>query len=331
MSTPLSPAVSVVIPLYNKVDLVAKAIESVLNQDFEDFEIIIVDDGSTDGSTQVAQGYAERLGGLCTYVRQERAGAGAARNRGMRIASGEFIALLDADDLWAPEKLSRQIGFMEAHQDIDWSATNYFIVDGAQTEPVAALPHEGGGSSDPWRIVDWFSAMADEEIFIQTSGVVLRRSLVERVGEFDESIPSGQDFDYWVRAGEAAPRCGYCTMPCYTYIKNSTYSISFNEPSRYTGKIDMLTRLMKRSTQPDRPQAYQDLIRTLSEDVTRRLIAEGHLDVARSLLRSFPEHWRALRHAGYLILTYVPVPIVRFMTLARLRVFDWFRHRSQSV
>jgi len=309
----LSPAVSVVIPLYNKVDLVAKAIESVLNQDFEDFEIVIVDDGSTDGSAQIAQGYAERLDGLCTYVRQERGGAGAARNRGMRIASGEFIALLDADDLWAPEKLRRQIGFMEAHHDIDWSATNYLVAKDAQTEPVAALPHEGGGSSDPWRIVDWFSAMADEEILTQTSGVVLRRSLVERVGEFDESIPSGQDFDYWVRAAEAAPRCGYCAMPCYTYTKNSRYSISSSETEKYSAKVAMMLRHIRRSSQVGSPPSFAKLIRVVSESVVRRALADSEPGAARTMLRNFPAGWRTPRHAAYFLLTYLPPAILRWM------------------
>ncbi|HEX9658758.1 MAG TPA: glycosyltransferase family A protein [Rhodothermales bacterium] len=313
MSTSLSPAVSVVIPLYNKVDLVAEAIESVLNQDFEDFEIVIVDDGSTDGSAQIAQGYAERLGGLCTYVRQERAGAGAARNRGMRIASGEFIALLDADDLWAPEKLRRQIGFMEAHHDVDWSATNYFVVKGAQTEPVAALPHEGGGSGDPWRIVDWFSAMADGEILVQTSGVVLRRSLVERVGEFDESIPSGQDFEYWVRIAETAPSCGYCLTPCYTFSTNSPYSITSSETGKYAPKVAMLAHLMRRSTQAGSPPSFAKLIHVVSERVVRLALADGEPEAARTMLRSFPAGRRTPRHAAYFLLTYLPPAILRWM------------------
>lgn len=313
MSTSLSPAVSVVIPLYNKVDLVAEALESVLSQDFGDFEIVIVDDGSTDGSAPIAQRYAERLGERCTYVRQERAGAGAARNRGMRIAAGEFIALLDADDLWAPGKLRLQIGFMKTHSDIDWSATNYFVVKGGQSEPVAALQHEVTGAIDPWRIVDWFSAMADEQIVIQTSGVVLRKSLVERVGLFDESIPSGQDFEYWVRLAEAAPRCGYCLEPCYTFSENSHYSITSSETGKYAPKVAMLARLMRRSTQAGSPTSFAKLMRLVSERVVRRALADSEPEAARTMLRNFPAGWRTPRHAAYFLLTYFPPAILRWM------------------
>lgn len=302
------PTVSIIVPLYNKVDYIGQTIESALGQDFRDFEIIVIDDGSTDGSSEVARGYAEQL----TYVRQERAGVGAARNRGMRLATGDLLAFLDADDPWARTKLGWQVRFMNSHPDVDWCATNYWVQAPGAFESVPAVPYAGPPNEKEWLIIDWFEAMAADAIAFQTSGVMVRKSLIERVGQFDETIPSGQDFDYWVRIAETTPRCGYCLTPCYSFSRDSRYSITYTETRKYAAKAGMLTRFIQRSTQPNRPRAYQDLIKLTCEDIIRGAIVQGHPEVARSILDDFPPEWRSLRHYGYALLSYVPTSVVRF-------------------
>ena len=106
------PTVSVIIPTYNRRTYVQEAIDSVLAQTYPDYEIIVIDDGSTDGTDQVLHA---RYGDRIRYVWQENQGESAARNRGIALARGEYIALLDSDDLWLPDKLAKQIPFLDSH------------------------------------------------------------------------------------------------------------------------------------------------------------------------------------------------------------------------
>lgn len=108
---PYSPQVSVIIPTYNRAYCLAEAIESVLSQTFQDFELIVVDDGSTDATARIICSYKERL----RYIRQDNAGVSAARNAGIRAATGDWIAFLDSDDQWLPEKLAVQIEALRAY------------------------------------------------------------------------------------------------------------------------------------------------------------------------------------------------------------------------
>src|SRR5437870_3978845 len=103
------PRVSVVIPLYNSVDYIGEAIESAVAQTFRDFELIVVDDGSTDGSASVVRGFGDAV----RYVYQTNAGVSVAMNHGMALSKGELIAFLDNDDVWVPWKLERQVTFLD--------------------------------------------------------------------------------------------------------------------------------------------------------------------------------------------------------------------------
>ncbi len=107
--------VSVIIPTYNRAALVAEAVASVLAQTWRDFEVLVVDDGSTDGTIEALAPYASRLRLL---RRESRGGVSAARNTGIKAARGEWLAFLDSDDLWLPEKLSRQMAYLAAHPDL---------------------------------------------------------------------------------------------------------------------------------------------------------------------------------------------------------------------
>ncbi|MGC1781681.1 MAG: glycosyltransferase [Acidobacteriaceae bacterium] len=194
MST--TPRVSVVIPSYNRQDHVVEAIESVLSQTFTDFEIIVVDDGSTDGTNTRIQPYLDRL----TYTKQENRGVAVARNAGIRLAKGEFICFLDSDDLWEPVKLQRQISFADAHPEYGLLATELQGFD-TSGKPVGQKKSA---------MYDIRNGLVVEQLlrgnWIQTSTVMVRRECLDEAGWFDEDIGQfGEDWLMWMRAAARFP------------------------------------------------------------------------------------------------------------------------------
>ncbi len=181
----MAPEVSVVIPTYNRRAMVTEAIESVLAQGDADFELIVVDDGSTDGTFETLSPLNQM-----TLERTERRGPGAARNRGVALANAPLIAFLDSDDLWAPEKLSRQSSFMRAHPECAISQTGeIWIRDGRRVNP---------GRRHLKRSGDIFLDSL-KTCLISPSAVILRTELFRAIGGFDEDLPAAEDYDLWLR------------------------------------------------------------------------------------------------------------------------------------
>jgi len=177
--------VSVVIPFYNRIDWTKEAIQSVLLQTFQDFEIIVVDDGSEREYRNVI----EELDSRIIYLRQENKGVSAARNAGIHLSSGEFIAFLDSDDLYLPEKLNIQVSLMKEHPDVLLSHTSYNQVD--QQQNFLQVFHSG-----------LFTGNVYPDIFascpIATPTVMLRRALLGKF-EFYEEINVAEDLLLWAQ------------------------------------------------------------------------------------------------------------------------------------
>ena len=182
----LSPCVSVIIPTYNRWSMLREAVESVLAQTFTDFELIVVDDGSTDES----EVKLHRLGAPIRVIRQPRRGVAAARNLGVSAANGRYLAFLDSDDLWLPEKLAAQTGFMEEHPEVGICQTEeIWIRGGARVNPKARHRKPSG---------DIFKRSL-ELCLVSPSAVMITRALFHKVGGFDEALPVCEDYDLWLR------------------------------------------------------------------------------------------------------------------------------------
>lgn len=181
-----SPLVSVVIPVYNRAEKVKAAIDSVLGQDYDHIEIIVVDDGSSDGTPCVLDAY----GGRIVTAGQENRGVSAARNTGIRMARGEYIAFLDSDDIWLPEKISRQIQYMQERPGLLICQTEeIWIRNGVRVNPRNIHKKIGGMIFEPSLAL----------CLISPSSVMMRRSLLDVVGLFDEKLPACEDYDLWLR------------------------------------------------------------------------------------------------------------------------------------
>jgi len=185
------PRVSVVIPAFNYAHFLPKAIQSVLQQTFCDFELIIVDDGSTDATAEVVKAYLkdERV----RYIYQENRGLSAARNTGIRQARGEYIALLDADDLWLPEKLERQLQVFEREGSgvaLVYCFIEYVDEYGKVLESVKEPPVENPTLGD-LLYANW--------ILGSGSSVLIKKEAFDRVGFFDEELRSLEDMNMWLR------------------------------------------------------------------------------------------------------------------------------------
>ncbi|MGB6012363.1 MAG: glycosyltransferase [Desulfobacterales bacterium] len=178
--------VSVIIPTYNRGWIIKEAIDSVLAQDFEDFELIVVDDGSTDNTPEVLDAYR----GTIKVFRQKNKGVSAARNRGIAEASGRFIAFLDSDDFWLPQKLSRQVEFFNTTPDaLICQTEEVWIRSGARVNPKKRHKKPSGMIFEPSLAL----------CLVSPSAVMIRRSLLEIVGNFDETLPACEDYDLWLR------------------------------------------------------------------------------------------------------------------------------------
>ncbi|SFM66919.1 glycosyltransferase [Thermodesulforhabdus norvegica] len=181
--------VSVIIPAYNRARFLVEAIKSVLAQKFvRPLEIIVVDDGSTDETSRVVDSFIPQI----TYFYQEHSGVSSARNRGICISSGEWIAFLDSDDLWKPEKLFRHWAFILANPHLLISQTEeIWIRKGRRVNPRKYHKKPEGLCFE--RLL--------ERCLISPSAVMIHRKLFDEVGLFDENLPACEDYDLWLRIG----------------------------------------------------------------------------------------------------------------------------------
>ena len=180
-----SRLVSVVMPAYNCERYIGQAIESVLAQTYSRVELIVVDDGSTDGTAAVARSYGDRL----RYVYQENQRQAAARNLGIRLAHGELIALLDADDVWLPEKLTRQVGFWEKNPSL---GLVYCMAREIDEEGRPLLERSANLRGDCLHDV----LMGAGEGILAGSTALIPRTVFEALGEFDPELPPCEDSDF---------------------------------------------------------------------------------------------------------------------------------------
>lgn len=224
--------VSVIIPVYNHADRIGRCLESVLSQTYRQLEIIIVDDGSTDNLVQMVKPVWNQI----KLIHQENMGQGAARNAGVRVARGDWVAFLDSDDLWDPRKLEVQMNYLE-QTDYEWVHNRTRIL------PELEVPQYFG---------DWFQGERSGKVakqllstnFICTSSVVIRKSILVDVGGFseDRELQNFEDYELWLRIAALVP-IGYVDEPLTFYTTDSLDSAQ--QESRLT-KIKKNELVMRR-------------------------------------------------------------------------------------
>lgn len=183
-------SVSVIIPTYNKAHLLGRAVQSVLNQTYQDFEVIVVDDCSSDNTERVVIGFDDDR---IRYIRhEENKGAAAARNTGIKAAEGEYIAFLDSDDEWLSEKLEKQVrAFADGSTDLGVVYTGVRFIAGNKIKyaPSSNIKKKEG----------YIHAVLLETNFIPLPAAIVKKECLEKVGMFDESLPRLQEWDLWIR------------------------------------------------------------------------------------------------------------------------------------
>jgi len=248
----LRPAVSVVVPVRDGEAFLAEALESVLRQEPAPLEVVVVDDGSTDGSRALA----ERFGPPVRVLSQRNAGPAAARNRGVEATGGEVLAFLDADDLWLPGKLRAQVGHLAEHPESD-------VVIGL-TQPVRREP-----ADDPdgvWR------PCAPVWLALLLGCASIRRSAFDRVGPFAPELRLGEDVDWFLRAREKGLRIDSLPETVLLHRRHHT-NVTGDEARRDAHLLTSLKRSLDRRRNVA-SGAAPDLEPVFDREVLQRLDAE---------------------------------------------------------
>lgn len=193
------PKASIVIPAYNQAQYLEYTLKSVLNQTFQDWECVIVNDGATDNTEQIAQKYVE-LDRRFKYVYQENKGLSGARNTGIEASQGEYVGLLDSDDLWEPQMLEKTVGYLDKNPKVDIVTGAYDMIDET-------------GKTISTRITPRVSKNALEDLLVGGVGfpphaLLLRREVFSACGLFDTRLRALEDWDMWLRAANSGHRFG---------------------------------------------------------------------------------------------------------------------------
>lgn len=306
-----SPRVSVLIPAYNHARFLPETLDSVMGQTFQDIEVFVVDDGSTDGTRRVVEQY----GPAVRYVWQANAGPAAARNRGVTVSHAELLAFLDADDRWYPGKIAAQVAYLDAHPEAGVVFTKFLVTDEAG-QPLYLYPP-----------IFRYGAKALEALLIWPYGsmstALVRRACLEKVGLFDERLTGAEDWDLWLRV---ASHYGFG----YVDAVLATYRQSAGSQSR--GRMAQAAPEMFRRVLDKLFADSGQLTRRGDRDLARlRRLAYASLEVTIALnmaSRPWPHLRRAIRmHPGILAIRWRAVGLL----LLRPLIGDRLAHLPDAL
>lgn len=202
------PKISIIIPAYNAELTIKCTIKSVQNQTYRDYELIIIDDGSTDQTTKIVGEIADDRLKLFSY---QNAGVSVARNRGIQQATGEYIAFLDADDLWTRDKLEKQVAILETNPEVGVVYSQTYCIDSQSNFLYNCDPVSFTGNVLPELLLTNF--------LHNGSNPLIRQQAIATVGEFDSSINSSEDWDYYLRLAALYP---FAVVPEYQIVYRQT-------------------------------------------------------------------------------------------------------------
>lgn len=251
------PKVSVIIPTYNRADLLPRTIRSVLDQTFGDFELLIIDDGSTDSTKSVVQEYANQDKRI-KYIYQNNSGAPARpKNTGIKAAEGEYIAFLDHDDEWLPGKLEKQLAVFNSsyNKNLGLVGCDGFVVNSSG----AVVKELKMPSKD-----NYVEGLLNSNFIFSSSSVLVRKDVFDKVGLHDESFKMGDDWDMWLRISQAYD-LDFIHQPLFKYHQHGN---NISKLILKKEKIEEYERELKK---------YSDLYRSYPNAYSKKLIDIGRL------------------------------------------------------
>lgn len=268
-----APLVSVIIPVYNREDVIGRALESVLNQSYGHLEIIVIDDGSSDETVSRCRSFGERI----RLITQKNAGPAAARNNGIRQAAGLFIAFLDSDDEWFPDKLEKQLRFA-TEENLEMVITDSEISSsvGRRTTFQKSL-FSGTLTASRKQVTSLFELLVAQN-FIHLSTVLISKAAVIQAGLFDEAMRVAEDTDLWLRVSRVQETGVLNEVLAKRDIRED--KLSGDRIQEYMGRIRSFGKLLEEEL----PEEERRLIRDRAAWVQGRLI---YRSLAEKDLKSF--------------------------------------------
>jgi len=291
------PKVSTIVPTYNYAHFLRDCVNSIIQQTYKDFEIVVIDDGSTDETRAIVESLIESNPGVqIRYIYQNNQGPAAARNHGIREAQGEYIAFCDADDVWAPEKLDKQLDLFEQDPELAmiFSDMSQQVEDGCYEE---SYFHKRG--INPEKFTNVYSKLIERNNFIIPTTVVLRRKILDDVGIFDERYRVGEDYELWLRIAKKY-KIGYIDKPLVIRFSHEG-SISRTKDVYCRDNIRITKELLSRYEFSKKERFI------LRQRIKQNNYELGyHYFAAGEYKRSVPYFWRSFGRAhGFKALFYV--------------------------
>lgn len=306
------PLISVIIPAFNAADFITEAIESILAQTVTDFEILVIDDGSSDATADIVSRFGEPV----RLLRQENGGPAKARNQGIREARGEFVAFLDADDIWKETKLKKQLALFEADPELGMVFTEGYVFN-----------QEGIFRKNLSKRERLMSGNLPQNILLHsglsTPTVMLRKRVLDEIGLFEESLAHAEDDNLWIRVAVRYP---------VELIDEALVGVRDHD-RRTTRNIKLLVESVKRNIELLKSHKYGPEVWEAVAPIVPRVLAKAHFDLgyirfeendlssARSeFVAAIGHYWRHWPVYQYLFFSLLPKFVVRRLKKAKHRL-----------
>ena len=304
--------ISVVIPAYNAQAHIARAIDSVLAQTLPPDEIIIVDDGSTDNTANIVKSYGDKV----TYIHQPNSGSGATRNAGINAATSEWIAFLDSDDQWLPEKLQLQTEYLQNHPNLNWAHSNFYTF--SQSRNTNQISRDAQKAAELLKEKTYF-----ENYFHSfaagfpawTSTIIAKRDIILQTGPFDPSLPLAQDIDLWFKIAYTHPAVGYIPQPLAIYNTETPNSNvkKFTDISYICNLLDIHIKLSKKHNRHD---DFAICVHPIVHDWVLKLTNQQRHADTRHLLKRYRQYLPPSYYLRKNFRALFPAPVACYNTIA---------------